>query len=165
MWDYSNYSRINNCKFPLRKRNNLERSSLQDNKIRRSLRSISIITFFKIIYIEFFNLRISKSYSELKCGLIKKYEKNCWSKMDDRFLGKWTRLKILKPRGEREMAQKRQRFDQRFRNVFETLIRNTSDISKGIKKRRKINSSGRCSNLVKSFVAGTTYFTIVVGNW
>lgn len=63
------------------------------------------------------------------------------------------------------MAQKRQRFDQRFRNVFETLIRNTSDISKGIKKRRKINSSGRCSNLVKSFVAGTTYFTIVVGNW
>lgn len=23
MWDYPNYSRINNCKFPLRKRNNL----------------------------------------------------------------------------------------------------------------------------------------------
>lgn len=41
--------------------------------------------------------------------------------MDDRFLGKWTRLKILKPRGEREMAQKRQRFDvnvsQRFRDI------------------------------------------------
>lgn len=46
MWDYPNYSRINNYKFPLRKRNNLERSSLQDNKIRRLLRSISIIIFF-----------------------------------------------------------------------------------------------------------------------
>lgn len=74
------------------------------------------------------------------------------------------RLKIQKKRERERDDAESQRFHQR----FETLIRNIPDISKGIQKKRKnkkINSSGQCSNLVKSFVARTTYFTIVVGSW
>lgn len=144
-------------------RNSLE-STLQENKW-KLFRSISIIFFLKLAE-NFSYILIKKLFrTEMWFNRLIKVRKNCWSKMDDRFLEKWMRFKKFRKREkEREMMQKRQRFHQR----FETLIRNIPDISKRIQKKRKnkkINSSGQCSNLVKSFVARTTYFTIVVGSW
>lgn len=142
-------------------RNSLE-STLQENK-RRLFRSISIIFFLKLAE-NFSYILIKKLFrTEMWLNRLIKVRKNCWRWMIDSWRNEWD-WKFRKREKEREMMQKRQRFHQR----FETLIRNIPDISKGIQKKRKnkkINSSGQCSNLVKSFVARTTYFTIVVGSW